>query len=161
MFVARAVFLLYYLLAFTFLQFSPAISVAAKYSYRNSEKLKHLIKWRNYGADAFKEAQKDNKPIFLLVSAPSWCYFCRVYESRNYLFNDRIYPYINKHFIPIYVDDSEKMHFIVRKYLQGGWPSTIILLPDGKKFIGWAGVLSVKDLYDILQKAVKQADVGK
>jgi len=53
------------------------------------------------------------------------------------------------------------MHFIVRKYLQGGWPSTVILLPDGKKFIGWAGVLSVKDLYDILQKAVKQTDIGK
>jgi|GEM_PF-6915984 len=55
MFVARAVFLLY-LSAFMVLQFSPAISVAAKYSYKNSEKLKPLIKWRNYGVDAFKEA---------------------------------------------------------------------------------------------------------
>ncbi len=129
------------------------VSAAAQYSYKNTEKLKPLIEWRSYEANTFKEAVRENKPIFILISAPSWCFYCRMYESRDYLFNKKIYPYINKHFIPIYVD-SDKRRDLTRRYLQGGWPSTVILRPNGKKIIGWAGVLTVKDMYDVLKKAV-------
>lgn len=50
-------------------------------------------------SDAFDLAAKENKPVMLVVSAV-WCYWCHVYESPDYLYNENVYPYINDNFIP-------------------------------------------------------------
>jgi uncharacterized protein YyaL (SSP411 family)/cytochrome c biogenesis protein CcdA len=128
------------------------IAVEEKYSYENAEKLKPLIEWREYGANAFQEAVKENKPIFLLLTAPSWCYWCQVYESEDYLFNDRVVNYINKNFIPVYVD-ADKRQDLTRQYLEGGWPSTTILSPQGKRITGFSGPRPPNTMLSIMQQA--------
>jgi len=123
-----------------------------KYSFENAERLKPLINWRDYGPEAFKEAQKENKPIFLLLTAPSWCYWCQVYESEDYLFNPQVVYLINEKYIPIYVD-ADKRQDLTRQYLEGGWPSTTILTPSKERLFGFSGVRPIPFMIENLNSA--------
>ena len=123
------------------------------YSFEHSESLKHLINWKEYGSEAFNEAAKENKPIFLLLTAPSWCYWCQVYESEEYLFHPEVVSYINNNFIPVYVDADQRQD-LTRKYLEGGWPSTTILSPNMERMFGFSGPKPVKNMLLNLRNAV-------
>lgn len=125
-----------------------------KYSREHSEELFHLIEWRNYTPDAFAEAQSEQKPIFLMISAPSWCYWCHVYESEDYLYDKNLYPFINENFIPIFVD-SDKRPDLTRKYLEGGWPSTTIFAPDMQRIIGFVGPRDPKGLLEYFEQLIE------
>ena len=111
---------------------------AEKYTRERSEELFHLIQWRNYSPAAFEEALEWQKPLYLVLSAPAWCYWCHVYESEDYLYHSSLSPYINERFIPVFVD-SDRRPDLTRKYLEGGWPSTTILAPDGRRITGFTG----------------------
>jgi len=131
---------------------SPVIA-SDHYTYENAEKLKPLIEWRDYGPVAFEEALKENKPIFLLLTAPTWCYWCQVYESEDYLFHQDVYNYINENFIPIYVD-ADKRQDLTRQYLEGGWPSTTIFSPSFERIYGYSGPRPVQNMLTNLKQAV-------
>jgi len=75
----------------------PQISIAAShYTFERAEELKPLINWYDYGPKAFNDAIEENKPIFLLLTAPSWCYWCQVYESEDFLFDSQVVDIINE-----------------------------------------------------------------
>ena len=88
----------------------------------------HMIKWRGWDARAFEEAKKTKKLILLSLSAV-WCHWCHVMDETTYSDPDVI-SYINAHFIPIRVD-SDMRPDVDNLYNQGGWPSTVIILPEG------------------------------
>ena len=96
----------------------PSVFASNHYSFEHAESLKDLIEWRSYSPKAFGEAIEENKPIFLLLTAPSWCYWCQVSESEDYLFDERVVGYINDNFIPIYVD-ADKRQDITRHAFPG------------------------------------------
>ena len=129
------------------------VQAQERYSFENAEKLKPLIKWKDYGPDAFQEAEKQNKPIFLLLTAPSWCYWCQVYESEDYLFNPQVVSLINEKFIPVYVD-ADKRQDLTRKYLEGGWPSTTVFSPSRERIFGFSGPRPVSNMISNLNSAV-------
>jgi len=112
------------------------------------------IEWRDYGPGAFNEAIEQNKPIFLLLTAPSWCYWCHVYTSDDYIYNEMVYPTINEKFIPIYVD-ADKRQDLTRKYLEGGWPSTTVMTPSGERLFGYSGPRSIENMLTNLNQAVQ------
>jgi len=112
-----------------------------------------LIAWQEYSATTFERALEEQKPIFLLISAPAWCYWCHVYESEDYLFHPDLYPYINENFIPIFVD-SDKRPDLTRKYLEGGWPSTTIFSPDFRRISGFSGPRDPKGLLTYFEQVV-------
>jgi len=126
---------------------------ATEYSYEHAEELKPLIEWRDYRHDAFGEARTDNKPIFLLLTAPSWCYWCQVYESEDYLYNSQVVKIINEKFIPVYVDADQRQD-LTRKYLEGGWPSTTLLTPSMERLFGYSGPRPVPNMIANLQKTI-------
>lgn len=132
----------------------PSVYATGHYSYEHAEELKPLIAWRDYSPAAFQESLDENKPIFLLLTAPSWCYWCQVYESEDYLFNQNLYPYINENFIPIYVD-ADKRQDITRQYLEGGWPSTTIFTPGRERLYGFSGPRPVANMLANLGQAVE------
>ena len=123
------------LLFFSFIQ---TVNAESKYTRENSEELFNLIDWQEYEPDTFEKASREQKPIFLVISAPAWCYWCHVYESKDYLYHDNLYPYINGNFIPVIID-SDKRPDLTRKYLEGGWPSTTIFSPDMRRIAGFTG----------------------
>jgi uncharacterized protein YyaL (SSP411 family) len=65
----------------------PPLQAQEQYTYEKEQELTPLINWHDYGSQAFEQAIKENKPIFLLLTALSWCYWCQVYESED-LFNN-------------------------------------------------------------------------
>lgn len=124
-----------------------------KYTRERSEKCFNLIEWREYDRAAFEEASRENKPIFLLLSAPAWCHWCHVYESEDFLFAEEVYTYINEHFIPIFAD-SDKRPDVTRERLEGGWPSTTLMTPKGTKIFGYSGPQPPKTLRRLLEQVV-------
>lgn len=126
-----------------------------KFSFENSEKLKPLINWHDYNQDAFTKAGKEKKPVFLLLTAPGWCYACQEYESLQSLYNPKVVKLINEKFIPIYVD-SDKRADLTRQYLQRGWPTTIILTPQKNQLTAFLGRRSPTTLLNILHDALNR-----
>ena len=131
----------------------PSVLATDHYTFEHAEELKPLINWYDYGPEAFNDAIEENKPIFLLLTAPSWCYWCQVYESEDFLFNSQVVNIINEKFIPIYVD-ADKRQDLTRQYLEGGWPSTTIMAPSRERLFGYSGPRPVANMVANLQQAV-------
>ena len=147
-------YLKYIVLVLFVLLFFPGIANATShYTYEHAEELKPLINWYDYGPEAFSDALEENKPIFLLLTAPSWCYWCQVYESEDFLFNPQVVDIINEKFIPIYVD-ADKRQDLTRQYLEGGWPSTTVIAPSRERLFGYSGPRPVANMVANLQQAV-------
>ena len=136
-----------------FLIYSNIVIATDHYTFEHAEELKPLINWYDYGPEAFNDAIEENKPIFLLLTAPSWCYWCQVYESEDFLFNSQVVDIINEKFIPIYVD-ADKRQDLTRTYLEGGWPSTTVIAPSRERLFGYSGPRPVLNMVTNLQKAV-------
>jgi len=98
------------------------------------------IAWRPWSDEAFKEAQQQNKPVLLSITAP-WCQFCRAMEEQTFS-NDAIAQYITDQFIPVRAD-SDKRPDVNARYTQGGWPTTCILTPEGD--VLWGGTFVPAD----------------
>jgi len=141
-----------YLVFIILLMIFPVVA-QEKYSFEEAKRLTPLIEWRDYGPEAFLEAREKNKPIFLLLTAPSWCYWCQVYESEDYLFHPDMIKTVNENFIPIYVD-ADKRQDLTRQYLEGGWPSTTIFTPSRERLFGYSGVRPVSNMIENLNRAV-------
>ena len=99
------------------------------------------VDWRPWGAEAFEEARKQNKPIFLSIGY-STCHWCHVMERESFE-NEAIAAILNEHFICIKVDREERpdVDRIYMTYVQattggGGWPMSVWLTPDLKPFVG-------------------------
>src|SRR5947207_10280210 len=100
------------------------------------------VDWYPWGAEAFAAAVAQDKPILLSVGYAA-CHWCHVMAHES--FEDaETAALMNAHFINIKVDREERPD-IDRIYMQalhalgeqGGWPLTMFLTPQGKRF--WGG----------------------
>ncbi|MDO9535122.1 MAG: DUF255 domain-containing protein [Bacillota bacterium] len=92
-----------------------------------------LIKWYEWGEEAFKKAQKEDKPILLSISG-SWCHWCHVMDNTTYA-DGQIIQGIGEQFIPIRVN-TDRRPDINGRYNLGGWPTTAFLTPEGDIITG-------------------------
>ena len=53
----------------------------------------HLVKWRPWGAEAFQEAQQQDKPLVLWLTA-FWCGYCQRMDDTT-LSNDEVIALLN------------------------------------------------------------------
>jgi uncharacterized protein YyaL (SSP411 family) len=150
----KVFFFPFLLLLFTALS-TPEVAADSGYTRERSEALFHLIDWHEYTPDTFLKALEEQKPIFLLISAPAWCYWCHVYESEDYLYHPELYPYINENFIAIFID-SDKRPDLTKKYLEGGWPSTTIFTPDFRRIFGFSGPQDPHALKEYFEQIINQ-----
>ena len=95
----------------------------------------HAIHWRTWGQVAFQEAIQQDKPIFLVLTS-SWCQWCHIMDETT-LSEASIIAIVNTDYIPIRVDSDMRPDINVR-YNQNGWPSVVLLSPEGE--ILWGGV---------------------
>lgn len=95
----------------------------------------HKIRWRAWGEVAFQEAVRLDKPIFLIISS-SWCQWCHIMDETT-LSEQSIITILNHDYIPIRVD-SDLRPDVNQRYNQNGWPSVVLLTPEGE--ILWGGV---------------------
>lgn len=99
------------------------------------------VSWREWGDEAFRRAQVEDKPILLDIGAV-WCHWCHVMDRESYE-DAATAKVINDHFIAIKVDRDERPDVDTRYQAavasisgQGGWPLTAFLTPDGRPFFG-------------------------
>ncbi len=99
------------------------------------------VDWRPWGAEAFEEAKKRDKPIFLSIGY-STCHWCHVMERESFE-NESIAAILNQNFVCIKVDREERpdvdriyMHYVQATTGGGGWPMSVWLTPDLKPFVG-------------------------
>ncbi|MBI5748973.1 MAG: thioredoxin domain-containing protein [Nitrospinae bacterium] len=110
-----------------------------------------LIQWHEYSDGAFAIAKKENKPVFMLITA-IWCHWCNVYEEKSLADKDMA-GYINKNFIPIFVD-YDKRKDISKQYPATGLPVTVILSPKGERLATVAGYIPKERLLQNLKTTV-------
>jgi len=99
------------------------------------------VDWRPWGQEAFDEARRLNKPVFLSIGY-STCHWCHVMAHESFE-NEAIAKLMNETFINIKVDREERpdvdrlyMAFVQSTTGGGGWPMSVWLTPDGKPFFG-------------------------
>ncbi|NIQ38470.1 MAG: DUF255 domain-containing protein [Proteobacteria bacterium] len=104
--------------------------------------LQHAINpvdWYPWGEEAFEKAQKEKKPIFLSIGY-STCHWCHVMAHESFE-DPEVARLMNDAFVSIKVDreerpDIDSIYMTVCQMMtgSGGWPLTIIMMPDKKPF---------------------------
>jgi uncharacterized protein YyaL (SSP411 family) len=99
------------------------------------------VDWYAWGPEAFERARKEKKLIFLSIGYSS-CHWCHVMERESFS-SAEIAKLLNDHFVCIKVDREERpdvdeiyMTALSVTGVQGGWPLTMVLTPDGKPIFG-------------------------
>jgi len=109
------------------------------------------IHWIDYSGKAFARAKEENKPIFMLITA-GWCYNCQIYEEKT-LKKQPVAEFINKHFIPVFVDYDRRQD-IAATYSSVGIPVTSIFAPNGEALVNAPGYIPQDMLLANLQKTL-------
>ena len=97
------------------------------------------VNWYPWGDEAFEQAEKDDKPIFLSIGYAA-CHWCHIMERES--FSDTgVADLLNEHFISIKVDreerpDIDQLYMTASQLLSGsgGWPLSIFMTPGKKPF---------------------------
>jgi uncharacterized protein YyaL (SSP411 family) len=101
------------------------------------------VDWRPWGEEAFVAARLEDKPVFLSVGYSS-CHWCHV-MARESFEDPEVGRLLNAHFISVKVDreerpDVDQVYMSVCQAItgRGGWPLSVLLLPDGRPFFAGA-----------------------
>jgi uncharacterized protein len=100
------------------------------------------VHWRMWTPAALQEAREQRKPILLSIGYAA-CHWCHVMAHESFE-DPATAAVMNKLFVNIKVDREERpdidhiyMSSLQAFGLQGGWPLTMFLTPDGEAF--WGG----------------------
>jgi hypothetical protein len=99
------------------------------------------VDWRPWGDEAFEEARRLGRPVFLSIGY-STCHWCHVMEEESFE-NDEIAAVMNELYVSIKVDREERpdvdavyMSAVQALTGSGGWPMSVWLTPDREPFFG-------------------------
>lgn len=128
-----------------------------KFHFSPRENRAYEIYWREWDEEAFKEAKEKDKLVLLSISAV-WCHWCHVMDETAYSYKPNI-NLINDEFMPIRVD-NDKNPDVNSRYNMGGWPTTVILTPEGEILNGGT-YMPDKTLYSFLANTSRYYKVHK
>ena len=99
------------------------------------------VDWRPWGDEAFEEARRLGRPVFLSIGY-STCHWCHVMEEESFE-DEEIAAAMNALYVNIKVDREERpdVDAVYMSAVQaltggGGWPKTVWLTPDREPFFG-------------------------
>lgn len=99
------------------------------------------IDWYPWCKEAFEEAMKQDKPIFL-SSGAVWCHWCHVMAEESFE-DEEIIGLLNRYFICIKLDRDERPDIDRRLQIAvqsmagtSGWPLSVFMTPDAMPFFG-------------------------
>ena len=97
------------------------------------------VDWYPWGAEAFDEARRSDKPVLLSVGYSS-CHWCHVMAHESFEDPDTA-ELMNRLFVNVKVDREERpdvdslyMEAVTSLTGHGGWPMTVFLTPGGEPF---------------------------
>jgi uncharacterized protein YyaL (SSP411 family) len=89
----------------------------------------HLIRWHEWDDEAFCQAQAQDKPVMLFLSA-FWCRICQRMDEGAFSDEDNI-ALLNAFFIAVRAENAKRPDVDVR-YNLNGWPTVIFMTPQGE-----------------------------
>jgi len=92
-----------------------------------------LVRWQEWGEDAFRRARSLDLPILLSISAV-WCHWCHVMDRTTFA-DPEVAALIHAHCVPVRVDNDQRPDINAR-YNMGGWPTVAFLTPEGEILSG-------------------------
>jgi len=105
-----------------------------------------LVRWRASYAHAVAEARESGK-LLLVVFGADWCLGC--IQMKTWVYSDKqVADTIDAGFVPLHVDMTREGlpdQFLADRYFVQGYPTLLILDPEGKPISGIAGGLTKTD----------------
>ncbi len=99
------------------------------------------IDWHPWSDEAFKKAEKEDRPVFLSTGAV-WCHWCHV-MAKECFENEDIVKLLNENFVCIKLDRDERpdidrrfQHAVAAMGSSTGWPLSVFLTPNKTPFFG-------------------------
>jgi uncharacterized protein YyaL (SSP411 family) len=108
----------------------------------------NLIHWHEWGDDAFRKAQEQDKPLMLFLTA-FWCRFCQRMDEGAFSDDENI-ALLNAYFIAIRVEDSQRPDVNTR-YNLNGWPTIAFMAPPGE-LLGATNYLPSEEFGNLLAR---------
>ncbi|MFH0947044.1 MAG: DUF255 domain-containing protein [Planctomycetota bacterium] len=115
------------------------------------------VEWFDWNENAFAEAERLQRPVFLFLSA-SWCRYCKAME-RGVLADPAVLELLSSRFIPIHVDKDRRPE-VNDRYNMGGWPTLAILTSDGELITGGT-TFDVASLTELLERVARYYTVKR
>ena len=89
----------------------------------------NLIRWHEWGDEAFRKAQEQDKPLMLFLTA-FWCRFCQRMDEGAFSDDENI-ALLNAYFVAIRAEDTQRPDVNTR-YNLNGWPTIAFMAPEGE-----------------------------
>jgi uncharacterized protein YyaL (SSP411 family) len=86
----------------------------------------NLIHWHEWDDDAFRQAQEQDKPLMLFLTA-FWCRFCQRMDEGAFSDDENI-ALLNAYFVAIRAEDTQRPDVNTR-YNLNGWPTIAFMAP--------------------------------
>jgi hypothetical protein len=100
------------------------------------------VDWWPWDQGAFAEAHRRDLPVLISIGY-SACHWCHVMAHESFE-DEEVAKVLNAHFVSVKVDREERpdvdavyMEAVQLLTGRGGWPMTVLAMPDGRPF--WAG----------------------
>ena len=89
----------------------------------------NLIRWHEWGDEAFRKAREQDKPVMLFLTA-FWCRFCQRMDEGAFSDDENI-ALLNAYFVAIRAEDMQRPDLNTR-YNLNGWPTIAFMAPQGE-----------------------------
>lgn len=110
------------------------------------------VRWQEWSEDVLRVAQQERRPVLLSIVA-SWCHFCRDMDATTWA-DSQVQAAVVEHAIAVRVDKDEHPEVDAR-FGQGGWPSTVVVSPDGET-LGGGTWLDAQEVVTLLADAARR-----
>jgi uncharacterized protein len=108
----------------------------------------NLIHWHEWGDAAFRQAQEQDKPLMLFLTA-FWCRFCQRMDEGAFSDNENI-ALLNAYFVAIRAEDTQRPDVNTR-YNLNGWPTIAFMAPQGE-LLGATNYLPSEEFGNLLAR---------
>ena len=107
-----------------------------------------LIHWHEWGDAAFRQAQEQDKPLMLFLTA-FWCRFCQRMDEGAFSDDENI-ALLNAYFVAIRAEDTQRPDVNTR-YNLNGWPTIAFMAPQGE-LLGATNYLPTEEFGNLLAR---------
>jgi hypothetical protein len=117
----------------------------------------NLLRWYEWGEEAFRAARQENKPVMFFLSA-FWCRYCQRMDEEAFSETENI-ALLRAYFIAIRAENGQRPDLDVR-YNQNGWPTLVFMTPLGEPIIA-ANYLTGEQFQDLLLRVYMGYQQGR
>jgi uncharacterized protein YyaL (SSP411 family) len=105
--------------------------------------------WEEWGPEAFARAKREGRYL-LIDGAAEWCHWCHVMDETTYR-DPEVGKLLRERFVAIRVDVDARPDLFER-WVDYGWPATILLSPDAEEVGKYRGYLPPERFLALLQR---------